>query len=243
MSARGSGARYRLSIYASGDGDDGCPRVSGDTGASVAAPAWSRAHQTCRKRPGRRWACMLGWKRTGTSAPFIGTRANAPPLPSPGGERGKMLDTLIIPPGGVLPETPNSGQAGVQSAQETHRDGRCLSLSPGRVGFVCPWSPGTLHPSGPGSGLQTPRSERCFLNCSSPGAPTPNLAFQAPQGLGLTQQSVLLDAHFHAVSHPLAWGPAWLRHCPRRLLETPWGTNSRKIHVACWESPQQGNGR
>lgn len=72
-------------MYARGDGDEGCTRVRSGTGATVAAPAWRRTHQTCRRNTGSWGACMVGW---------LGLRAAPPPLISPAFAAAPPLSSL-----------------------------------------------------------------------------------------------------------------------------------------------------
>lgn len=119
MSAWG-GSRYRLSIYARGDGDEGCPRVWRGTEATEAAPARSRALQTCRRTKGSRWACMVGWPgREAEPGPYI---LGLPSRPAPPYLPGGSFKILYTPPthtlGGVPQREPLLGRAGPEPGRE-----------------------------------------------------------------------------------------------------------------------------
>ena len=111
MSARGRGSRYRLSIYARGDGDDGCPHGRRGTGATIAAPAWRRAHQACKRNNHRRWACMVGWLSPKGSLLLLYPGPSQPPRPCPSslGEDLRSYNTPTPPPRHCHPGWPPTG--------------------------------------------------------------------------------------------------------------------------------------
>lgn len=98
-------------MYARGDGDETCPRVRRGPGATVAAPAWSRAHQACRRRKGSRWACMVGWPGLRAALPPLYPGPLQPPRPALP-SWGKLSDHIHAShPGGCTPGEPLLGAA------------------------------------------------------------------------------------------------------------------------------------
>lgn len=88
-------------MYASGDGDEGCPRVHTGKAATVAARGSSRAQQAWRRRMGKQEALMVGWLDPQTAPGSL--ISEPPPRPAPS-----------LPPSGeaLRTYTPQRGKAG-----------------------------------------------------------------------------------------------------------------------------------